>query len=303
MPILDGRRREELRQAGQTDFAYAVSGMGRFRVNVFRQRGTLAAVIRNLPYVIPGPEEIGLPEEITDLTAKRRGLILVTGPAGCGKSTTLASLIQNINKKHARHIITLENPIEYLHRHDKSIVNQREIGTDAADYPQALWAAVRQDPDVIMVGEMNDMDTISMVLNAAENGHLVLASLHTTGAENTIERIIDVFPPAKQQQIRIQLASVLECIISQQLIKRADGEGRVAAMEILTVNQVVRGLIRDDKTYQLPSVMQAGRKLGMQTMDDALYELYISRIIAAEETVLYAQDPVGMNKRINFMWI
>lgn len=303
MPILDGRRREDLRQTGQTDFAYAVSGMGRFRVNVFRQRGTLAAVIRNLPYVIPGPEEIGLPEEITEFTAKRRGLILVTGPAGCGKSTTLASLIQNINKKHARHIITLENPIEYLHRHDKSIVNQREIGTDAADYPQALWAAVRQDPDVIMVGEMNDMDTISMVLNAAENGHLVFASLHTTGAENTIERIIDVFPPAKQQQIRIQLASVLECIISQQLIKRADGEGRVAAMEILTVNQVVRGLIRDDKTYQLPSVMQAGRKLGMQTMDDALYELYISRIITAEETVLYAQDPAGMNKRINFMWM
>ena len=178
----------------------------------------------------------------------------------------MASLIQNINQKYARHIITLENPIEYLHRHDKSIVNQREIGTDAADYPQALWAAVRQDPDVIMVGEMNDMDTISMVLNAAENGHLVLASLHTTGAENTIERIIDVFPPAKQQQIRIQLASVLECIISQQLIKRTDGEGRVAAMEILTVNQVIRSLIRDDKTYQLPSVMQSGRKLGMQTI-------------------------------------
>lgn len=303
MPILDGRRREELGRDGQTDFAYAVAGMGRFRVNVFRQRGTLAAVIRNLPYVIPKPQDLGIPSEVVELCTKRRGLILVTGPAGNGKSTTLASLIQNINQKYARHIITLEEPIEYLHKHERSIVNQREIGTDAPNYSKALQAAVRQDPDVILVGEMNDMETISMAINAAENGHLVLSSLYTIGAENTIERIVDVFPPAKQQQIRIQLASVLECIISQQLLKRSDEEGRVAAMEILTVNQAVRSLIREDKVHQLRSVMQAGRKLGMQTMDDALYELYISRMITAEETIMYAQDPLGMNKRINFMWL
>lgn len=300
MPLMDVRHREELQNNGQTDFAYAISGVGRFRVNVFKQRGTLASVMRSLPFNIPEPEDLGIPAEVVEMTTRKRGLILVTGPTGSGKSTTLASLIHVINRNYPYHIITLEDPIEYLHRHDKSVVNQREIGSDSTNYAQALRAALREDPDVILVGEMRDLETISTAITAAETGHLVFSTLHTIGADKTIDRIIDVFPPNQQQQIRIQLASVLECVVSQQLLKKADGSGRVAALEILFANNAVRNLIRESKTYQISSVMQTSKRAGMQTMDDALYDLYMKRLIDADNAVTYAQDPVSMNKKVSF---
>ena len=299
MPLMDVRHRGELQDNGQTDFAYAIPGVGRFRVNVFKQRGTLASVMRSLPFNIPEPEQLGIPAEVVEMTSRKRGLILVTGPTGSGKSTTLASLLHVINRTYPYHIITLEDPIEYLHRHDKSVVNQREIGSDSTDYAQALRAALREDPDVILVGEMRDLETISTAITAAETGHLVFSTLHTIGADKTIDRIIDVFPP-NQQQIRIQLASVLECVVSQQLLKKADGSGRVAALEILFENNAVRNLIRESKTYQIASIMQTNKRAGMQTMDDALYDLYMRKLIDADNAVTYAQDPVSMNKKVNF---
>ena len=299
LPLIDKRHREELEETGQTDFAYAISGVGRFRVNVFKQRGTLAAVMRSLPFNIPEPEDLGIPGEVVEMTSRKRGLVLVTGPTGSGKSTTLASLIHVINRTYPYHIITLEDPIEYLHRHDKSVVNQREIGSDSTDYAQALRAALREDPDVILVGEMRDLETISTAITAAETGHLVFSTLHTIGADKTIDRIIDVFPPNQQQQVRIQLASVLECIVSQQLLKKADGSGRVAALEVLFANNAVRNLIRESKTYQIPSIMQTNKRAGMQTMDDALYDLFMRKVIDADTAVTYAQEPVGMNRKVN----
>lgn len=299
LPLIDKRHREELEETGQTDFAYAISGVGRFRVNVFKQRGTLAAVMRSLPFNIPEPEDLGIPREVVEMTSRKRGLVLVTGPTGSGKSTTLASLIHVINRTYPYHIITLEDPIEYLHRHDKSVVNQREIGSDSTDYAQALRAALREDPDVILVGEMRDLETISTAITAAETGHLVFSTLHTIGADKTIDRIIDVFPPNQQQQVRIQLASVLECIVSQQLLKKADGSGRVAALEVLFANNAVRNLIRESKTYQIPSVMQTNKRAGMQTMDDALYDLFMRKVIDGDTAVTYAQEPVSMNRKVN----
>lgn len=299
LPLIDKRHREELEETGQTDFAYAISGVGRFRVNVFKQRGTLAAVMRSLPFNIPEPEDLGIPREVVEMISRKRGLVLVTGPTGSGKSTTLASLIHVINRTYPYHIITLEDPIEYLHRHDKSVVNQREIGSDSTDYAQALRAALREDPDVILVGEMRDLETISTAITAAETGHLVFSTLHTIGADKTIDRIIDVFPPNQQQQVRIQLASVLECIVSQQLLKKADGSGRVAALEVLFANNAVRNLIRESKTYQIPSVMQTNKRAGMQTMDDALYDLFMRKVIDGDTAVTYAQDPVSMNRKVN----
>ena len=300
LPLMDDHHRAEFEKEGQTDFAYAIPGVGRFRVNVFLQRGTCAAVMRCLPFEIPQPETLGIPKEVVEITSRKRGLVLVTGPTGSGKSTTLASLVDIMNRKYPYHIITLEDPIEYLHRHQYSMVNQREIGSDSNDYAQALRAALREDPDVILVGEMRDLETISTALTAAETGHLVLSTLHTIGADKTIDRIIDVFPPNQQQQIRIQLASVLECVVSQQLLKKADGSCRVAALEILFANNAVRNLIRESKTYQISSVMQTNRRAGMQTMDDALYDLYMRKLIDGDNAVTYAQDPVSMNKKVSF---
>lgn len=288
LPILDNRHRNELETNGQTDMAYAIPGVGRFRVNVYKQRGTLASAMRCLPFSIPDADSLGIPAEVQALTAKKRGLVLVTGPTGSGKSTTLASLVDIMNRKYPYHILTLEDPIEYLHRHQYSMVNQREIGSDSNDYAQALRAALREDPDVILVGEMRDLETISTALTAAETGHLVLSILHTIGADKTIDRIIDVFPP-NQQQVRIQLASVLECIISQQLIRREDGRGRVAALEALFANTAIRNMIRENKTYQIISTMQTGKRQGMQTMDDAIYELFLRGDISADSAVSYAQ--------------
>lgn len=300
LPILDSRHRNELETNGQTDMAYAIPGVGRFRVNVYKQRGTLASAMRCLPFSIPDADSLGIPAEVQALTAKKRGLVLVTGPTGSGKSTTLASLVDIMNRKYPYHIITLEDPIEYLHRHQYSMVNQREIGSDSNDYAQALRAALREDPDVILVGEMRDLETISTALTAAETGHLVLSTLHTIGADKTIDRIIDVFPPNQQQQVRIQLASVLECIISQQLIRREDGRGRVAALEVLFANTAIRNMIRENKTYQIISTMQTGKRQGMQTMDDAIYELFLRGDISADSAVSYAQKPGEMSGKVNF---
>ncbi|MDO4555006.1 MAG: type IV pilus twitching motility protein PilT [Lachnospiraceae bacterium] len=298
LPIVDERHKEELEKEGETDFAYSISGVGRFRVNVFKQRGTLACVMRILPFGIPEAETLGLTKEIINITSKKRGLFLVTGITGSGKSTTLASLIHVINQKYKQHIITLEDPIEYLHRHGRSIVNQREIGSDAQSYSHALRAALRQDPDVILVGEMRDLETISTAITAAETGHLVLSTLHTVGAANTVDRIIDVFPERQQQQIRIQLSTVLEGVVSQQLIPRASGKGRVAALEIMFATSAIRNQIREGKTYQIPSTIQTSRKLGMQTMDDAIYDLYMNNLILAEDAVAFSQDQAAMSKRV-----
>ena len=300
LPILDNRHRNELETNGQTDLAYAIPGVGRFRVNVYKQRGTLASAMRCLPFSIPDADSLGIPAEVQALTAKKRGLVLVTGPTGSGISTTLASLVDIMNRKYPYHIITLEDPIEYLHRHQCSVVNQREIGSDSNDYAQALRAALREDPDVILVGEMRDLETISTALTAAETGHLVLSTLHTIGADKTIDRIIDVFPPNQQQQVRVQLASVLECIISQQLIRREDGRGRVAALEVLFANTAIRNMIRENKTYQIISAMQTGKRQGMQTMDDAIYELFLRGDISADSAVSYAQKPGEMSGKVNF---
>ena len=288
----------EFNETGEADFSYAIRGQGRFRVNVFKQRGSLAFVIRLINTEIPNPEDLGLTSSVIELTKKKRGLVLVTGPTGSGKSTSLAALINRINENYSHHIITLEDPIEYLHVHKKSIVNQREIGMDTDNYANALRAALREDPDVILVGEMRDLDTIATAVTAAETGHLVFSTLHTIGAAATIDRIIDVFPPHQQPQIRLQLATLLESVISQQLLKTADGKGRVAAFEILHANSAIRALIREGKSHQIPSMIQTSRKIGMITMDDSIYELYQQGRVTKEEAITYAQDKTAWTKRI-----
>ena len=295
--VIDEKHREILDSAGEADFAYSIPSLGRFRVNVFRQRGSLSMAVRILNLQIPSPEKLGLPEAVIEMTDKHRGLVLVTGATGSGKSTTLASLIDVINQKHSYHIITLEDPIEYLHRHGKSIVNQREMGTDSKNYSAALRAALRQDPDVILVGEMRDLETISIAVTAAETGHLVFSTLHTIGAANTVDRIIDVFPPYQQQQIRTQLADVLQCVVSQQLIPKMNGKGRVAAMEVMLTNNAIRNHIREAKTFQIPTVIQTSGKVGMKTMDDALFELYTRGEISQENALFYAQERAILSKR------
>ncbi len=296
--IMNEVQRETFEETGEFDMSLAIGTMGRFRVNVFRQRGSVALVLRVVNSKIPDPESLGIPPSVVDLYQRKRGLILVTGPTGSGKSTTLASLIDKVNTFRDAHIITLEDPIEYLHKHKLSVVNQREVGMDTGSYANALRAALREDPDVILVGEMRDLETISIAVRAAETGHLVLSTLHTIGAASTVDRIIDVYPPHQQQQIRIQLANVLEAIISQQLIPTADGLGRVAAFEVLHATYPARNLIRENKTYQLPNVMQTGRGLGMITMDDAIMQLYVDGIIDHENAIQFAQDPEKMQQKI-----
>lgn len=298
MPIVPEHLRIVLEEKGEADFSYSIPNLGRYRVNVFKQRGSYAAAIRLVGTLIPTPQQLGVPESVIELAKKKRGLVLVTGPTGSGKSTTLASLIDVINSNYNNHIVTLEDPIEYLHQHKKSIVNQREIGLDSSSYANALRAALREDPDIILVGEMRDLDTISIAITAAETGHLVFSTLHTIGAANTIDRIIDVFPPHQQQQIRIQLASVVEAVISQQLIPTANGKGRVAAFEIMHSNAAIRNLIRESKSHQLATVIQTNKKLGMQTMDDAIYDLYLKRIINSDQALNYAQDSNALERKL-----
>lgn len=290
--------RQQLEQNGETDFALSKEGIGRFRVNILKQKGNYAFVNRLINDTPPMPEEIGLPPTVVELTKKKRGLVLVTGPTGSGKSTTLASLINEINTMSASQIITLEDPIEYIHPDKQSVVYQREIGTDTKSYSCALRAALREDPDVILVGEMRDLDTISTAITAAETGHLVFSTLHTIGAASTIDRIIDVFPPHQQQQIRVQLSAVLEAVISQQLLPTQDGRGRVGAFEIMHANSAIKNLIREGKTHQIESIMQTGKKLGMQTMDDAIYELYLRRKIDIDTAMSFAVEPITLEKKL-----
>lgn len=292
--IMNQTQKQVFEEKGEVDLSHEITGEGRYRVSIFRQRGNVALVLRLINTVVPSPDKLGIPQSIIDLYQKKRGLILVTGPTGSGKSTTLASIINVINAKRDAHIITLEEPIEYLHTHKRSIVNQREIGTDTESYANALRAALREDPDVILVGEMRDFETISVAVTAAETGHLVLSTLHTIGAVDTVDRVIDVFPPHQQPQIRAQLANVLEAVISQQLMPTIDGDKRVAAFEVMHANPAVRNLIREGKTHQLLSVMQTNRQSGMITMDDAILNLYNDFTIDRDTAIEFAVDAKGM---------
>ncbi len=298
--VMNDVQREKYEEKGEVDFSVSVPALGRYRVNAFRQRGSMACAMRVVGTTIPTPESLGLPDSVIDLYTRKRGLILVTGPTGSGKSTTLASLIDRINENRSAHIITLEDPIEYLHQHKKAMINQREIGLDTLSYSAALRAALREDPDVILVGEMRDLETISTAVTAAETGHLVLSTLHTIGAASTIDRIIDVFPPHQQQQIRVQLAMVLEAVISQQLIPTADHEGRVAAFEVMHANVAIKNIIRESKTFQVNTVIQTNKKMGMTTMDDALVDLYAKGIIDRNNALSYAQDIPSMEKKLMY---
>jgi twitching motility protein PilT len=286
----------KLAEKGEVDFSYAIQGLSRFRVNAFRQRGSIAIAIRLVNERVPALEELGHPEVLKTLARKPRGLVLVTGPTGSGKSTTLAAMIGLINSERACHIITLEDPIEFLHSHGKSIINQRELHLDTHSFSGALRAALREDPDVILVGEMRDMETIATAITAAETGHLVLATLHTGDAAQTIDRIIDVFPPHQQQQVRIQLSMTLQGIVVQQLLPRIHGQGRVAALEILLATPAVRNIIRESKTQQLGSVLQTGGKIGMQTMDSNLRDLVRKGVVAYDEALTRASDPETLNR-------
>lgn len=286
--ILNEEQMAFLEKEGEIDSSHSRPGIGRFRVNAYKQRGSYAIALRIIPLTIPTMEELGLPIIVRELARLPRGLVLVTGPTGSGKSTTLASMIDIINQERNCHILTLEDPIEYLHKHGKSMVNQREIGLDSNSFSNALRAALRQDPDVILVGEMRDLETISIALTAAETGHLVLSTLHTVGSAKTIDRVIDVFPPHQQQQVRVQLASVMQAIISQQLLPKARGEGRIAAFETMIATPAIRNLIREEKIHQIDTIIQTSRQQGMQTMDNSLLDLYQRGIISRETALSQA---------------
>ncbi|HWQ30132.1 MAG TPA: type IV pilus twitching motility protein PilT [Negativicutes bacterium] len=288
--LLQEPRFSELEKRGELDFNYSIGRMGRFRVNAYKQRGSYGLALRVVYGSIPGLDELGLPAVVAELARKQRGLILVTGPTGSGKSTTLASMVDLINTERSCHIITLEDPIEYLHSHKRSIVNQREVGNDTKSFANGLRAALREDPDVILVGEMRDLETIATAITAAETGHLVLSTLHTNGAANTVDRIIDVFPPHQQGQVKVQLSGVLNGIISQQLLIKSGVSGRVGAFEVMISTNAIRNLIREGKTHQIQSNIQTGGKFGMQTMDKALLDLYHKGMISRDSALTYSFD-------------
>ena len=298
--LQEGRSMRKLLEKGDDDFSFSVRGMGRFRCNAYRQRGSLAAVLRVVPLELPDYSKLNIPQSVIDLYKTNRGLVLITGPAGSGKSTTLSQIINKINETRSCHIITIEDPIEYLHRHKKSIVSQREIYQDTGGYVEALRAALRQAPNVILLGEMRDYETISTAMTAAETGQLVFSTLHTTGVVNTIDRIIDVFPANQQQQIRVQLSMVLEAVVSQQLIPTVDG-GVVPAFEVLFVNSAVRNLIREAKIYQINNVLFSGGSSGMCSMDGEIFRLYESGKISRENALLYCSNLENMKKKLGVL--
>lgn len=292
-----GRSPVPFKDRGDDDFSFAVPGLARFRVNAYRQRGSLAAVVRVVAFSIPDYRDLHIPEEVMELSEVKSGMVLVTGTAGSGKSTTQACIVDRINQSRAAHIITLEDPIEFLHRDQRSIVSQREVATDTADYLSALRACLRQAPDVIQLGEMRDGETIRTAMTAAETGHLLLATLHTKGAANTIDRIVDSFPAAQQGQVRFQLAMVLHTVVSQQLLPAADG-GVVPAFELLRLDNATRALIRDNKTHQLESAMAAGGGKGMRTMDQSVLTLYKEGQITRETALQYAENREQMERKL-----
>jgi twitching motility protein PilT len=289
--VLTENQKKRFETEDELDFSFGIQNLARFRGNCFKQRGCVSMVIRMIPFNVRTFNELGLPPVIAKLAERPRGLILVTGPTGSGKSTTLAAIIDKINKERKGHIITVEDPIEFIHRHQSCIVNQREIGTDTKSFATALKYALREDPDVILVGEMRDLETIAAALTIAETGHLALATLHTNSAAESINRIIDVFPSNQQSQVRAQLAFVLEGVITQTLLPKSRGRGRVMACEIMVATPAIRALIRDDKIHQIYSAMQAGKKHGMQTMNDALYQLYTNREVVQEECERVSSEP------------
>jgi twitching motility protein PilT len=301
--ILSTEQQKQLEIKRQLDLSYAIPGLARFRVNVYFQRESLGAAFRLVPAEIKKLEDLGLPQQLHDLTKKPRGLVLVTGPTGSGKSTTLAAIIDEINSTRADHIITIEDPIEFLHRHKRCIVNQREIGPDATSFAEALRGALRQDPDVILVGEMRDLETIATALTAAETGHLVFATLHTQDAPSTVDRLIDVFPAAQQEQIRVQIASTLQAVVTQTLVPTIDGSGRLPAIEILFPDDAVRNLIRQGKVEQIYSIMQTGTSRGMQTLEQALGDLVMRGKISRDAALTRSSRPDqldGLLKRAGF---
>lgn len=290
-------RELQLLKSGDDDFALSIRGVGRFRVNVFRQRGALSAVLRVVSFQLPKKEEYSIPDSIINLSNQKKGLILVTGPAGSGKSTTLSYMLDEINSKRNCHILTLEDPIEFLHKHKMSIVSQREIGLDTPNYSKGLRAAMRESPDVIFIGEMRDLETIEIAMTAAETGHLVLSTLHTVGASNTIDRIIDVFPSNQQQQIRVQLSMVLNAVVSQQLLPGE--EGLVPAFEILEANSAIKTMIRDGKVHQIDSVIYSSAKEGMVSMDSSILELYRKGKISGQTAIAFSLNQDAMRRNVN----
>jgi len=296
--ILPQKMRERLEQELELDMSYALPGKARFRVNVYFQRDSIGAAFRLIPYEIKSVESLGLPGVVSDLARYPRGFVVVTGPTGSGKSTSLAGMVDIVNRERSAHIMTVEDPIEFLHKHQQCIVNQREVGADTHSFAQALKHVLRQDPDVILVGEMRDLETISTAITAAETGHLVFATLHTQDAPQTIDRIIDVFPPHQQQQVRVQLATTLQGVVTQQLLQTADGRSRAVACEVLICTPAVRNLIREGKVHQIYSIMQAGGRFGMQTMDQALANLVKEGKITQQLAYERSHDPEELNRLI-----
>ncbi|NUQ12091.1 MAG: type IV pilus twitching motility protein PilT [Gemmatimonadaceae bacterium] len=289
--VLTENQKKRFEMDDELDFSFGIQNLARFRGNCFKQRGCVSMAIRQIPFNIRTFQDLGLPPVVARMAEKPRGLVLVTGPTGSGKSTTLAAMIDKVNRERKGHIITVEDPIEFIHRHHSCIVNQREVGSDTHSFANALKYALREDPDVILIGEMRDLETIQAALTIAETGHLVFATLHTNSAAEAINRIIDVFPSHQQSQVRAQLAFVLEGIITQTLLPRSRGRGRVMAAEILVITPAMRALIRDDKVHQIYSMMQSGKKFGMQTLNDALYQLYQSREVTEDECLRVSSDP------------
>ncbi|MEO0137032.1 MAG: type IV pilus twitching motility protein PilT [candidate division WOR-3 bacterium] len=287
--VLNDQQKKKFEMEWELDFSFGIAGLSRFRGNCFQQRGSIAAAIRTIPFEIRGFKELGIPPVVQELASRPKGLILLTGPTGCGKSTTLAAIIDKINSERRCHIITVEDPIEYLFRHKKAIVNQRQVGSDTKSFANALKYVLREDPDVVMVGEMRDLETIAITLTIAETGHLTLATLHTNSAAESIHRIIDIFPSHQQGQVRSQLAFVIEGVVTQQLLPKIGG-GRVLAAEVMVATPAIRALIRDGKEHQIYSMIQSGQKYGMQTMNQALYNLYAKRLITLETAFDYSPN-------------
>jgi twitching motility protein PilT len=296
--ILTENQKKRFETEDELDFSFGVQNLSRFRGNVYKQRGCVAMAIRQIPYEIISIEKLGLPPIINKLSERPRGLVLVTGPTGSGKSTTLAAMVDKVNRERKGHIITIEDPIEFIHRHQNSMINQREVGADTKSFTAALKYALRQDPDVILIGEMRDLETIAAALTIAETGHLVFATLHTNSAAESINRMIDAFPAHQQAQIRAQLAFVLEGVVTQTLLPRAKGKGRVVAAEIMVCTPAIRAVIRDEKIHQIYSLMQAGKKHGMQTMNDALQMLYMKGEVTLEEALKRSGDPTELLRAV-----
>lgn len=298
--VLTESQKHKFEENNELDLSFGVKGLSRFRANIFLQRGAVAGAFRAIPFNIKSFQELGLPEVIEELIKKPHGLILVTGPTGSGKSTTLAAMIDRINSERESHIVTVEDPIEFLHSHKKCLINQREVNSDTFSFKNALKYILRQDPDVVLIGEMRDLETIEAAIRISETGHLTLATLHTNSAIQTINRIIDVFPPHQQEQIRVQLSFVIEGIVSQRLITRQDGQGRVLALEILVPTPAIRNLIREDKLHQIYSMMQTGQaRSGMQTMNQSLYELYTKGLISYDDAINNSPIPEEMMQMLS----